>query len=160
MSVDFAKFDKMVNQKDIQKQMDAAPEFDDVPKGTYRCSIEKMEVKPTKKEDKLMFAVQLKIKETIEAPKNQNNRYIFFNRVIFGNKTTDKWNDGVAIKGVITWIEKLLTEDDDAPEFKNYSQFAEDVLDIYQDICPNIEVEVKYDPEAFNPVTITDVTDL
>lgn len=160
MSVDFAKFDKMVNQKDIQKQMDAAPEFDDVPKGTYRCSIEKMEVKPTKKEDKLMFAVQLKIKETIEAPKNQNNRYIFFNRVIFGNKTTDKWNDGVAIKGVITWIEKLLTEDDDDPEFKNYSQFAEDVLDIYQDICPNIEVEVKYDPEAFNPVTITDVTDL
>ena len=160
MSVDFAKFDKMVNQKDIQKQMDAAPEFDDVPKGIYRCSIEKMEVKPTKKEDKLMFAVQLKIKETIEAPKNQNNRYIFFNRVIFGNKTTDKWNDGVAIKGVITWIEKLLTEDDDAPEFKNYSRFAEDVLDIYQDICPNIEVEVKYDPEAFNPVTITDVTDL
>ena len=160
MSVDFAKFDKMVNQKDIQKQMDAAPEFDDVPKGTYRCSIEKMEVKPTKKEDRLMFAVRLKIKETLEAPKNQNNRYIFFNRVIFGNKTTDKWNDGVAIKGVITWIEKLLTEEDDAPEFKNYSQFAEDVLDIYQDICPNIEVEVKYDPEAFNPVTITDVTDL
>lgn len=160
MSVDFAKFDKLVNQKELKAQMNAAPEFDDVPKGVYKCSIEKMEIKSTKAQDKLMFAVQLKIKETLDAPKNQNNRYIFFNRVICGNKSTDKWNDGVAIKGVISWIGKLLTEDDDDLEFKNYSQFAEDVLDIYQDICPHVEVDVKYDPDAFNPVTITDVTDI
>lgn len=160
MSVDFAKFDKLVNQKEINAQMNAAVEFDDVPAGTYRCSIEKMEIKATKANDKLMFAVQLKIKDTLDAPKKQNNRYIFFNRVIYGNKNTDKWNDGIAIKGVISWISKLLTDDDDPLAFKNYSQFAEDVLDIYQDICPKIEVDIKYDPEAFNPVTITDVTDL
>lgn len=160
MSVDFAKFDKLVNQKELKQQMETAPEYDDVPKGTYKCSIEKMEVKPTKAGDKVLFAVQLKIKETVDAPKKQDNRYIFFNRVIFGNKTTDKWNDGIAIKGIITWIEKLLAEGDDGLEFKNYSEFADDVLDVYQDIHNAIEILVKYDPDAFNSVTIEDVYDL
>ena len=160
MSVDFAKFDKLVNQEEIQKQMEASPEYDEVPSGTYRCSIEKMEVKPTKAGDKLMFAAQLKIRETLDAPKKQDNRYIFFNRVICGNKTTDKWNDGVAIKGVISWVEKLLTDEDDGLEFTSYSQFAEDILDIYQDICPAIELDVEYDPDAFNPISIKDVIDL
>lgn len=160
MSVDFDKFDQMVDNKELKKQMEAAPEYDDVPKGSYRCSIEKMEVKPTKAGDKLMFAVQLKIKETLDAPKKQDKRFIFWNRVICGNKTTDKWNDGVAIKGVITWISKILTEDDEPIEFKNYKKFADDVLDIYQDICSGIEVDVDYDPDGFNPITIKDVTDI
>lgn len=156
--VDFDKFDKMVNKDEVKKQMDAAPEFDDVPKGTYICDIEKMEIKPTKAGDKLMFAVQLGITDTVKAPKNQTKRKIFFNRVICGNKTTDRWNDGVAIKGVITWIEKLLDEGEKI-EFSNYSQFAEEVLDIFQDICPNISIEIDYDPDAFNPITIKSVYD-
>jgi len=160
MSVDFDKFDQMVDNKELKAQVEAAPEYDDVPKGRYRCSIEKMEIKPTKAGDKLMFAVQLKIKETLDAPKNQNNRYVFWNRVICGNKTTEKWNDGVAIKGVITWIEKILTADDEPIVFKNYKKFAEDVLDIYQDICPSIEVDIDYDPDGFNPITIKDVIDI
>lgn len=158
MSVDFNKFDQMVNQKEIKKQMDAAPEFDDVPAGTYIVNIDKMEVKPTKAQDKLMFAVQLGITETIEAPKKQDKRKVFFNRVICGNKVTDKWNDGVAIKGVISWVEKLL-DDGDELEFSNYTQFAEEILDIYQDICPQIALKINYDPEAFNPVTIVEVFD-
>ena len=158
MSVDFNKFDQMVDQKELKKQMEAAPEYDDVPKGTYMAVIDKMEVKQTKKGDGLIFAVQMGITETIAAPKKQDKRKIFFNRKICGNKTTESWNDGVAIKGVITWIEKLLDEDDTI-EFKNYSQFAEEVLDIYQDICPQIALKIDYDPDAFNPVTIVEVFD-
>lgn len=158
MGIDFEKFNKMVDNKELKKQMDAAPEYDDVPKGKYLCDIDKMEIKETKSHDKLMFSVQLGIKETIDAPKKQDKRKIFFNRVICGNKTTDKWNDGVAIKGVVSWIEKLLDEGDTL-EFKNYSQFAEEVLDIYQDICPSIFVKIAYDPDAFNPVTIEEVFD-
>lgn len=158
MGIDFEKFNKMVDNKELKKQMDAAPEYDDVPKGKYLCDIDKMEIKETKNKDKLMFSVQLGITETIDAPKKQDKRKIFFNRVICGNKTTDKWNDGVAIKGVVSWIEKLLDEGDTL-EFKNYSQFAEEVLDIYQDICPQVEVQVAYDPDAFNPVTIEEVFD-
>lgn len=158
MSVDFDKFDKMVDQKELKQQMEQAPEYDDVPAGIYICNIEKMEIKPNKANDKLMLAVQMGIIETVEAPKKQDKRKIFFNRVICGNKTTDKWNDGVAIKGVITWIKNLLDEDD-VLEFKSYSQFADEVLDIYQDICPNVEVKVKYDPDSFNTVEIQEVFD-
>lgn len=156
--MDFNKFDQMVDQKELKKQMDAAPEFDDVPKGKYRAVIDKMEIKPTKAGDKLMFAVQMGIVETIDAPKKQDKRKLFFNRVICGNKSTERWNDGVAIKGVISWVEKLLDEGDTI-EFKNYSQFAEEILDIFQDICPAIELIIDYDPEAFNPVAIAEVLD-
>lgn len=156
--MDFDKFDKMIDNKTLKAQMDAAPEFDDVPKGTYICDIEKMEVKPTKNGDKLMLAVQMGITETIDAPKKQEKRKIFFNRVICGNKCTDKWNDGVAIKGVITWLKNLL-DDSDTIEFESYSKFSEEVLDIFQDICPNIEVKVEYDPEGFDPIKIVEVYD-
>lgn len=156
--MDFNKFDQMLNKDELKKQMEAAPEFDDVPKGTYICNIEKMEIKATKAGDKLMFAAQLGITETVDAPKKQDKRKIFFNRVICGNKTTDKWNDGVAIKGVITWLKELL-DDEDTIEFQNYSQFADEVLDIYQDICPHIEVKVNYDPDAFNTIVIEEVFD-
>lgn len=156
--MDFSKFDSMVNKDEIQKQINAAPEFDDVPKGTYMADIEKMEVKETKDGKGLIFAVQMGITETINAPKKQDKRKIFFNRKICGNKTTEKWNDGVAIKGVISWIEKILDEGDTIA-FENYSQFAEEVLDIYQDICSEIAVKINYDPDAFNPVTIVEVFD-
>lgn len=156
--MDFDKFDKMIDNKELKKQMDTAPKYDDVPKGTYMTVIDKMEIKPTKAGDKLMLAVQMGITETIDAPKKQDRRKIFFNRVICGNRTTEKWNDGVAIKGVISWLEKLL-DDGDTIEFKNYTQLADEVLDIYQDICPHIEVKIKYDPDAFNPITIVEVFD-
>lgn len=156
--MDFGKFDSLVNKDQLKKQMDAAPEYDDVPKGEYICNIDKMEIKPTKAGDKLMFAVQMGIIETVNAPKKQDKRKIFFNRVICGNKTTDKWNDGVAIKGVISWVEKLL-DAGDTIEFLNYTQFAAEILDIYQDVCPNITVKVQYDPDNFNPITIDEVYD-
>ena len=157
-NMNFDKFDKMVNNEDLKKQMDAAPEYDDVPKGTYMTVIDKMEVKETKDQKGLIFAVQMGITETIDAPKKQDKRKLFWNRKIYGNKTTERWNDGIAIKGVISWIEKLLDEGD-AIEFKNYSQFAEEVLDIYQDICSQIVLKIDYDPDAFNPVTIVEVFD-
>ena len=158
MSVDLNKFDQMLNQSELKKQMEAAPEFDDVPKGIYMAVIDKMEIKETKAGDGLIFAVQMGITETLDAPKKQDKRKVFWNRKIFGNKTTDKWNDGVAIKGVISWVEKLLSEGDSL-EFKNYSQFAGEILDIYQDICPSIEIKIDYDPDAFNPVSIVEVFD-
>ena len=156
--MDFNKFDKLVNQNELKKQMEAAPEYDDVPAGVYICDIDKMEIKETKKGDGLNFAVQLGITETVDAPKKQDKRKIFFNRKICGNKTTDSWNDGIAIKGVITWIEKLL-DDGDSIEFKSYSQFADEVLDIFQDVCSKIQIKVHYDPDNFNTITIDEVYD-
>ncbi len=156
--MNFDKFDQMVNKDDLKKQMEAAPEYDDVPAGTYMAVIDKMEIKETKNHDKLMLAVQMGITETLNAPKKQDKRKIFFNRVICGNKTSERWNDGIAIKGVISWIEKLLDEGDTI-EFKSYGQLADEVLDIYQDICPQISLKIQYDPDAFNPIEILEVFD-
>ena len=121
MAIDFSAFDEKVDLQELQNEVQNAPDndFADVPDGTYIISIEKMEIKLTKAQDKLMFAVQAKIKEGEQA-----NRMIFFNRVISGNSSA-KWTDGQAIKSVCTWVNKLIAEDDTPVEFVNYADFAE-----------------------------------
>ena len=159
MATDFSKFDKLVDKKVLDEQIkNAASEqnYDDVPAGSYIVTIEKMEVKETKAGDGLNFSVQMKIAETLKAPKKQDGRYIFFNRKIYGNHTTEKWNDGKAIAIACGWINKFA---DPEIVFENYSQFVDEVLDIYQDISGNIELEVAYDPDAFINVTINQVFD-
>ena len=103
MAVDFSAFDKKVDLDALQEEVKNADlsSFEDVPDGTYIVGFDKMEIKPTKAKDKLMFAVQCKIKE---GP--HKGRLLFFNRVISGNKTSEKWNDGKAIKSVCTWKQK------------------------------------------------------
>lgn len=155
MAIDFSAFDQNVDVEQLAKDVanEPAAEFDEVPDGKYIVSIEAMEIKLTKAADKLMFAVQCKIKEG-----NQKGRMIFFNRVISGNKSTEKWNDGKAIKSVITWLEKLETET--VPEFFNYQDFADCVLDIFQEVKDAVEVEVEYKSDNFNPISIKEVFDL
>ena len=154
MSIDYSAFDNKIDLEELQKEVEETKEteFVDVPDGTYVVSIEKMEIKLTKAQDKLMFAAQFKIKEGEYA-----NRMIFFNRPISGS-TSPKWTDAQAIKSVITWLSKLDTEV--KPEFINYSDFADCVLDIFQEVQNTVEVEVDYRVDRFNPVTIKEVFDL
>jgi len=157
MAIDFSKFDNAVDLKALQDEVTAAKdtEFEDVPDGVYIVGIEKMEIKETKAGDKLMFAVQCRIKEG-----DQKNRLIFFNRVISGNKTTERWNDGRAIKSVETWVNKVVADGDEPVTFVNYADFADQILDVFQAIQKSIEIEVKYDADAFNPITIQEVFDI
>lgn len=158
MAVDFSKFDAMMDQ-DLQEQVKNAKEYTDVPNGDYIVSLDSMEIKLTKDGKKLMFAVQCTIKETSDGtPTDQKGRKIFFNRVISGNKNTEKWNDGRAIKSVLTWLDKLETET--IPEFINYSDFAELVLDMFQEVQGKVELDVTYEADDFNPITINEVYDL
>lgn len=156
MAIDFSAFDEKVDLQELQNEVQNAPDndFADVPDGTYIISIEKMEIKLTKAQDKLMFAVQCKIKEGEQA-----NRMIFFNRVISGNKVSENWNDGRAIKSVCTWVNELLGKDETPVEFINYQDFADQILDVFQSIQGAIEVEVDYKADAFNPITIKEVFD-
>lgn len=155
MGIDFSAFDNNVDTEQLAQDVANAPaqEFDEVPNGTYIVGFEAMEIKLTKAGDKLMFATQCKIKEG-----DQKGRMIFFNRVISGNKNTDKWNDGRAIKSVITWLEKLETET--VPEFFNYQDFADCVLDIFQEVKDVVEAEVEYKADNFNPISIKEVFDV
>lgn len=153
MAIDFNAFDQKVNLNELQKEVAEADAtaFEDVPDGTYVVSFEKMEIKLTKAKDKLMFAVQAKIKEG-----EHKGRLLFFNRVISGN-TSQKWTDGMAIKSVITWLDKLETET--VPEFVNYADFADCVLDIFQEIQGKVEAEIEWKADAFHPMTINEVYD-
>lgn len=158
MAVDFSAFDAKMDPN-LQDDVKNAKEYEDVPNGDYIVSVDKMEVKTTKAGDKLMFAVQMSIKENSDGSKsNQKGRKIFFNRVISGNRVSESWNDGKAIKSVITWLDKLET--DLIPEFVNYSDFAELVLDIFQEIQGKVELDVTYKASDFNPVGINEVYDI
>ena len=153
MAIDFSAFDQKVDLNALQKEVAEADAsaFEDVPDGTYIVGFERMEIKLTKAKDKLMFAVQCKIKEG-----EHKGRMIFFNRVISGN-TSPKWTDGMAIKSVCTWLDKLETET--VPEFINYEDFAGCVLDIFQEVQGKVEAEVEYSGSGFNPITIKEVFD-
>lgn len=158
MAVDFSAFDAKMDPN-LQEDVKNAKEYEDVPNGDYIVNVDKMEVKMTKAGDKLMFAVQMSIKENSDGSKsNQKGRKIFFNRVISGNRVSESWNDGKAIKSVITWLDKLGT--DLVPEFVNYSDFAELVLDIFQEIQGKVELDVTYKASDFNPVSINEVYDI
>ena len=157
MSVDFSKFDEEVDlaalQGDVEEAKKHEGEFEDLPKGTYIVSIEKMELGATKEGNKPMFTVQCKVLEG-----EYKGRNIFMNRVIYGNKNSEKWNDGKAIRTVIAFLEKLQTQT--VPEFVNYSQFADCILDIYEEIQGKVEVEIEHDSKAFNPISIKEVYDV
>ncbi len=157
MAVDFSTFDAKVDLDALQKEVASAPDanYEDVPDGDYIVAIEKMEIKLTKAGDKLMFAVQAKIKEGEHA-----KRLIFFNRVISGS-TSPKWTDGMSIKSVCTWVNELLDGSDTPPvNFVNYADFADQILDVFQAIQGKIEIEVDYKASAFNPITIKEVFDV
>lgn len=149
--MDFSNFDKAINEAELAKQLEEAknnaPQTDkEVPAGTYTVKIEKMELGATK-DGRPMFKVQCRILD------GEFKKWcLFMNRVLYGTK-----NDANMINSVIGWLEKL--EPSEPVEFKNYSQFADLVLDIFEEVADAVELDVKYDPDAFNSISIEEVFD-
>lgn len=149
--MDFSKFDAAINNEDLTKQIEDAknnaPQTDrEVPAGKYTVKIEKMEVGATK-DGRPMFKVQCRILE------GEFKKWcLFMQRVLVGTK-----NDANMIASVLGWLDKL--ESDTRPEFKTYSQFAENVLDIFEEVADAVELDVEYDADKFNSITILEVFD-
>lgn len=146
--MDFSKFDKAINMDTLNKQIEDAKQNSgndrEVPAGKYIAKLEKMEVGATS-DGRPMFKVQLRITE------GEFKKWcLFMNKVLYGTK-----NDGNMINSVMGWLNNL--EPETSVEFKNYSQFSEMVLDIYEELADLVELEVEYDPKAFNSIKITDV---
>lgn len=154
MAVDFSVFDEQIDLNALQKEVQEVDDsqFEDVPNGVYDVTFDKMEVKPTKKGDKLMFSVQCSILDG-----GFKKRKIFFNRTISGN-TSERWTNGQAIKSVCTWLDKLETQT--IPEFVSYADFADCVLDIFQEVQGKVGANVTYDASGFNPITINEAFDM
>ena len=149
--MDFTKFDSMINEAELSKQLEEAknnaPQTNkEVPAGNYTVKVEKMEVAATK-DGRPMFKVQCRILE------GEFKKWcVFMNRVLYGTK-----NDASMISSVIGWLQKL--EPSMTVEFKNYSQFADLVLDVFEEVADAVELDVAYDPEAFNSISIEEVFD-
>lgn len=149
--MDFTKFDSMINEAELSKHLEEAknnaPKSDkQVPAGNYIVKVEKMEVGATS-DGRPMFKVQCRILE------GEFKKWcVFMNRVLYGTK-----NDANMINSVIGWLQKLEPSVD--VEFKNYSQFSELVLDIFEEVADAVELEVAYNPDAFNSISIEEVFD-
>ena len=165
--MDFTKFDSMINEAELAKQLEEAkknaPQGEglETPAGNYITKIEKMEVGATG-DGRPMFKVQMRVIEAGEEAKDDVKEYLspfknkkpclFMNRVLYGTK-----NDANMISSVIGWLEKLEAGID--LEFKNYSQFADLVLDVFEEVADAVELEVNYNPKAFNSISISEVFD-
>lgn len=156
--MDFSIFDEAINNEQFKNDLkdakeNAGPELKEVPKGKYTVKLDKMEIKPTKIDKYPMFSVQMRITEG-----EFKNQCIFFNRKIYGNKVSDKWNDAKAIQTVVTWVSALETEI--KPVFVSYSGFNDLLLDIYEEVKTYDDTFiVNYDPDAFNSIQIVDIKD-
>lgn len=149
--MDFTQFDAKINEAELAKQIEEAknnaPQTDkEVPAGNYTVKIEKMELGATK-DGRPMFKVQCRILE------GEFKKWcLFMQRVVYGTK-----NDANMISSVIGWLQKL--EPQTPVTFKNYSQFADVILDVFEEVADTVELDVKYDPDAFNSISIEEVFD-
>ena len=154
----FDKFDNQVNLAEIEKQKAAASEnnYEEVPAGSYIAKLEKMELGTTKVGDRPMFKVQMRLVEGQDggsaaflAKYKAKKPCVFMNRVLYGTK-----NDGLMIAGIETWLNKIGFET--PVVFRGYADFEQVVMDCAE-ACEGLEFAIKYDPNAFNSITIEEV---
>lgn len=148
--MNFSKFDNVINEEQL-RQIDEAKKNNnsnntELPKGDYTVKIEKMELGETK-DGRPMFKVMCRVIEG-----KYKKCCMFMNRVVYGTS-----NDANMIASVLGWLGKLETET--KPEFKNYSQFAENILDIFEEVEGAVELDVLYDKDSFNNISIKEVFD-
>ena len=149
--MDFSKFDEQVNLDQLKKDAEeikkngGTGDYPEIEEGTYTGRVEKLEVGATK-DGRPMLKCQFRI-----TGDEHNNQCLFMNRVLYGTK-----NDANMIASAVGWLETLEPSEDIDVKFESYSQFADLVLDIAEDIA-ELEYDVNYDPDAFNSISIEDV---
>lgn len=153
--MDFSKFDQQVDLDQLKKdaaeaEKNGGNDFPTVPKGRYVTKLEKLEVGTTK-DGRPMLKGQFRITEGI-----YEKSCLFYNRVIYGTK-----NDANMIAAAVGFLNKLEPSEEVGPVvFDSYSQFADLVLDVMEDVDGYLEYEIDYDPDAFNSISIVDVLEV
>ena len=149
---DFSKFDKEIDLAQLRKEAEeikkngGTGEYPEIEEGIYRGKFEKLEVGTTK-EGRPMLRAMFRITEG-----QHKKQCLFMNRVLYGTK-----NDANMIASAEGWLESLEPSEDVGDViFKGYSEFADLVMDIAEDIS-ELEYDVNYDPDAFNSITIEEV---
>ena len=151
MAIDFSKFDKQVDVKQLAHDVDEAAKngggnFPVVPAGEYTAKLEKLELGETK-DHRPILKGQFRIVDG-----EYKKQMLFYNRVLYGTK-----NDANMIASALGFLSSLEPSNDvGLIIFDSYSQFAELCLDIAEDV-EDLEYQVEYDPDAFNSIHIVEV---
>lgn len=142
MSNIWEKFDKEID-KDIQKQIEEAEnsEFAEAPLGDYEVKVDNMELKISKSGNP-MVSIWFKI----VAGEFKNN-LLFMNQVI-----NMPFQIGIANK-----ILRALAPNMEV-EFQTYTQYANLIMDIYEEIDGKFEYAIKYgEKKGFSTFEILDI---
>jgi hypothetical protein len=138
-------FNAKVDEKELRKQIEEAKKNnEETPAGEYIGVIEKMELKASKA-GAPMFAVQFRIKTG-----DYKNKCLFLNKVMAGTK-----NDAAMISSVEGFLEKLECSFD-TNFYGDFDKFEDVLLDVVEDM-DGINIKVKYDPKAFNSISVIEV---
>lgn len=142
MSNIWEKFDKEID-KDIQKQIEEAEnsEYAEVPLGDYEVKVDNMELKISKSGNP-MVSIWFRI-----IAGDYNNNLLFMNQVI-----NQPFQIGLANK-----ILRALDPNKNI-EFETYSQYANLIMDIYEEIDGKFEYAIKYgERKGFSTFEILDI---
>ena len=124
MAIDFKKFQQEFPADEMTKAVEEAKEnggggYEKIPDGEYRCKVEKMELKESKK-GAPMCSIMFRI-----VAGDFKKHCLFYNRVLAGTK-----NDGFMIHGCNTFLDSL--DSGIEVEFKNWEQYNDLILDIFE----------------------------
>ena len=123
----WSEFDEAIDTEELQKDVEAAAEnkFEDVPQGTYRVDVEKMELGKSKKGNP-MCTIWFLIKEG-----KYKKQKIFYNQVVkngFGIHSNNELLRSMQLDCIAD------AEDGGKAMFRNYNQYGELLLDAAEEI--------------------------
>lgn len=142
MSNIWEKFDKEID-KDMQKQIEEAEnsEYAEVPLGDYEVKVDNMELKISKSGNP-MVSIWFRI-----VAGDFNNNLLFMNQVI-----NQPFQIGLANK-----ILRALDPNKNI-EFETYSQYANLIMDIYEEIDGKFEYAIRYgEKKGFSTFEVLDI---
>lgn len=147
----FDKWDKEIDTQglanDVKEAAENGTEYKEVPHGDYEVAVHQMELKASKKGDP-MVSIWFKIVSEGEF----KGSMIFFNQVI---------TQGFQVHIVNEFLRSLVSEMADAlvVEFVSYKQYANLIMDIFEEINENFEYALAYKKgkKDFSTYEITEV---
>lgn len=142
MSNIWEKFDKEID-KDMQKKIEEAEnsEYAEVPLGDYEVKVDNMELKISKSGNP-MVSIWFRI-----IAGDYNNNLLFMNQVI-----NQPFQIGLANK-----ILRALDPNKNI-EFETYSQYANLIMDIYEEIDGKFEYAIRYgEKKGFSTFEVLDI---
>lgn len=150
MGTIFDKWNKNIDvaglQKDIAEadQQSGSGDYKEVPDGTYEVKIEKIELRASSKGDP-MVSMWFRILSG-----DFKNSMIFMNQVV---------TQGFQISQLNRFLKSLQAVDDDQIEFKDYSQYNDLLMDIFEEVDGSLEFLLNYgtNKKGFHTYKVEDV---